>query len=118
MELHRGAARNLERMSDPIFAGAVNAGGASTPSLRVFAVQFVDGGHTTWHRHTSDQILIVTEGRGIVATDDQEIEVEPGDIVVAPAGERHWHGAAPGGSMTHIAVLGPGDEEVLEDPRG
>jgi len=28
----------------------------------------------------------------------------PGDVVDCPPGEKHWHGAAPGTAMTHIAI--------------
>lgn len=28
----------------------------------------------------------------------------PGDVVVCPPGVRHWHGAAPGTAMTHLAI--------------
>ena len=30
--------------------------------------------------------------------------IRPGDVVWFAAGERHWHGAAPDATMTHIAV--------------
>jgi quercetin dioxygenase-like cupin family protein len=30
--------------------------------------------------------------------------VRPGDVVFVPAEERHWHGAEPGASMTHVSV--------------
>ena len=35
--------------------------------------------------------------------------IRPGDVVWCPPGEKHWHGAAPGTAMTHIAIL-----EVLD----
>jgi 4-carboxymuconolactone decarboxylase len=31
-------------------------------------------------------------------------EIRPGDVVRIPAGVKHWHGAAPDSSMTHLAV--------------
>lgn len=33
-------------------------------------------------------------------------EIKPGDVVWCPPGVKHWHGAAPGTAMTHIAVTG------------
>ena len=45
------------------------------------------------------------------------VSVSAGDTVWVPAGERHWHGAAPDSFMTHTAIsLGPThwDEEVAE----
>ncbi len=113
MDLHRGAAGKLEREIDPIFIGEVATNGIITDDLRVFFVHFPPGARTTWHAHASDQVLIVTEGTGIVATEETEVEVRPGDVVVAPAGEKHWHGATATTAMTHIAVLAPGEEVVL-----
>ena len=31
-------------------------------------------------------------------------EIRPGDVVWIPPGEKHWHGASPTNSMTHIAM--------------
>jgi len=102
----------------PIFVGEVRTqnlvaeGDASL--LRVTAVTFDDGARNKLHRHTTDQVLVVTAGRGIVATADAELRVGPGDVVLVPAGERHWHGAEPGQSFTHLSILTPG-EMVIEE---
>ena len=31
-------------------------------------------------------------------------EAAVGDLIAFEPGERHWHGATPGGPMTHIAI--------------
>jgi quercetin dioxygenase-like cupin family protein len=62
------------------------------------------GGRLNWHTHDSEQILYITEGRGIVATKEKEYVVTPGMIVYIPAGENHWHGATPDSSMTHLNI--------------
>jgi len=31
-------------------------------------------------------------------------EIQPGDVVWFPPGEKHWHGASPTTALTHIAV--------------
>lgn len=82
--------------------------------LRVTAVTFEDGARNRLHRHGADQVLVVTEGRGVVATEAEELRVGPGDVVLIPAGERHWHGAEPGGSFTHLAILTPGSMTIEE----
>ena len=93
--------------------------GGGTPSLleadqvRVLLVKFVAGGRNVWHKHTFDQILVVTEGEGIVATESEEAHVRAGDVAVIPAGEKHWHGAAPTTSMAHLAIGQPGSTEIL-----
>ncbi len=71
-------------------------------------IHFPDGVRNRMHTHTSDQVLIVTEGSGFIATDDEKLEIAVGDVVHIPTGERHWHGAAPGTTMTHITVTAAG----------
>ena len=47
----------------------------------------------------------MTEGRGLVqARGGERLEIRAGDTIVTPAGEWHWHGAAPDHFMTHLAV--------------
>jgi quercetin dioxygenase-like cupin family protein len=84
------------------------------PSLRVTAVTFRDGAVNRWHAHTTEQVLIVTDGNGIVATEREERAIAPGDIVLIEPGERHWHGAASGATMTHLAILLPGEMTLLD----
>ena len=40
-------------------------------------------------------------------------EIRPGDVVLFPAGEKHWHGAAPTTAMTHIAIQEALDGKVV-----
>lgn len=68
-------------------------------------VTFEPGARTAWHTHPLGQTLIVTAGLGRVQRDGGPVEeIRAGDIVWFPPGERHWHGAAPDQSMTHIAI--------------
>lgn len=68
-------------------------------------VTFQPGARTTWHTHPIGQRLIITEGVGWVQQWGGPIEkVREGDVVWFPAGVKHWHGAAPTSSMTHIAL--------------
>ncbi|MGK2964058.1 MAG: cupin domain-containing protein [Tepidiformaceae bacterium] len=68
------------------------------------AVTFHAGARTHWHSHSGGQILYVLEGEGRVGTVDGVTEMRPGDVVAAPPGERHWHGAAEGRDMTHLTI--------------
>ena len=69
------------------------------------SVTFEPGARTAWHSHPRGQILIVTAGTGRVQRwGDPVEEIRSGDIVRVPAGEKHWHGASPHTSMTHIAI--------------
>jgi quercetin dioxygenase-like cupin family protein len=66
-------------------------------------VHFDDGAVTFWHSHPGGQVLFLREGQGRVGTADEVVTVRPGDLVYAPANERHWHGAAQGASCTFLA---------------
>ncbi len=61
------------------------------------------------------QVLHIVEGRARVrAWGDSTHELVAGDTVVAPPGEKHWHGAAADVAMTHLAIT-CGDVTWLED---
>lgn len=69
------------------------------------SVTFEPSARTAWHTHPAGQTLIILSGFGRVQREGGPIEaIRPGDIVWFPAGEKHWHGAAPDVAMTHIAV--------------
>ena len=66
---------------------------------------FHDGAVTSWHHHPGGQLLFVVSGTGRVGTEaDGSVDIEPGTLVVAPADEAHWHGAARGVDCTMLAV--------------
>jgi quercetin dioxygenase-like cupin family protein len=71
---------------------------------RCSIVNFGQGATTGWHAHTCDQLLVITAGTGIVATEQEEQEVAVGDVVHIKAGERHWHGAKANTTMSHITI--------------
>jgi len=84
---------------------------------RVFAtsVTFEPGARTAWHTHPLGQTLIVTAGCGRVRRWGGAIEeIRPGDVVWIAPGEKHWHGAAPGTAMTHIAMQEKLDGKAVE----
>ncbi|MHA6909708.1 (R)-mandelonitrile lyase [Ralstonia pseudosolanacearum] len=73
-------------------------------------VTFAPGARSAWHTHPAGQYLIVTEGVGLTQEWGKPIrELHVGDVVWCPPGIKHWHGAAPGSSMTHLAVTGTAD---------
>jgi quercetin dioxygenase-like cupin family protein len=105
-----------ERDDLPLFTGKTSMRTAvDEGQFRVAYVTFSEGVRNKFHVHTTDQVLIVTEGKGLVMTGTEQVEVDEGDVVFAPAGEKHWHGAAPGSTMTHITITGAGGNiEQLE----
>jgi quercetin dioxygenase-like cupin family protein len=91
------------------------------PSRMVVAlVRFTPGARTNWHRHAVGQTLHVADGIGLVGTrDGTVIRVRPGDTVVCPPDEEHWHGAAVDTFMSHFAMLegtGDGDPTTWLEP--
>ena len=68
-------------------------------------VTFEPGARTAWHSHPLGQTLIVTSGVGRVQRWGNPVdEIRPGDVVWIPPGQKHWHGASPTTSMSHIAI--------------
>ena len=91
------------------FTGAVYIDTAAAPSehtrISASSVHFTPGARTAWHYHDGGQTLYVTEGRGRVQARGHEIvELNAGDVVFAPDGEEHWHGASPEHFMTHLSI--------------
>jgi quercetin dioxygenase-like cupin family protein len=79
--------------------------------VSVGSVHFAPGARSAWHCHAIGQTLYVTEGQGRVQSRGQPaVTIRPGDIVYAPGGEWHWHGAAPGHFMTHLSITEGGAE--------
>ena len=79
-------------------------------------VNFSAGSRNKFHQHTSDQILIITAGTGIVASDEEEHTVNAGDVVLIPAGENHWHGAPGATPMSHITIQAKGSTTTQNEP--
>jgi quercetin dioxygenase-like cupin family protein len=79
-----------------------------TGGFGVLLVSFGPGARLNFHAHTYEQILYVTEGKGIIATKSTEYIVTPGATVYIPPGEIHWHGAVENASFAHIAIQKPG----------
>ena len=79
-------------------------------------VNYSRGARNKFHIHSTDQVLVITSGIGVVATEDEEREVTVGDFIHIPAGEKHWHGARKESYMSHIYITGKGSQTTqLED---
>ena len=66
---------------------------------------FEPGARTAKHSHPLGQTLIVTDGVGWTQVDGDAVqECAAGDILLRPRDRRHWHGATPDSSMTHVAI--------------
>ena len=76
-------------------------------NLPVYNVTFAHGAHTFWHiHHGTCQILVAQSGQGYYQIWGEEPQkLLPGMTATIPAGVKHWHGAAPGISFQHIALM-------------
>jgi 4-carboxymuconolactone decarboxylase len=96
VEISRSHDRGRQPAPADHFTGTVTVEalfGAIEPShVSGGAVTFEAGARTAWHTHPRGQILIVTAG------------IRAGDVVRIPAGQKHWHGAAPDTAMAHVAI--------------
>lgn len=91
----------------PLFTGADVTRQPLTPDSSNFSmnvVTFGKGVRTKLHTHESDQVLIVTAGTGIIATETEQQAVTTGHVALIPAGESHSHGATEDSTFAHIAL--------------
>ena len=109
MEIKRNGSQASRKGPAEYFTGTVRIDpvfDAPEPArIRCASVTFEPGARTAWHTHPLGQTLIVIAGLGLAQRWGGPVEeIRPGDVVWFPAGEKHWHGAAPSTSMTHIAM--------------
>ncbi len=109
MEIQRIGSQPSRKGPDDWFSGTVRIDspfkGSGLARVSGAIVTFEPGARTAWHTHPLGQTLIVTAGCGCAQREGGPIEtIQPGDIVWFPPGEKHWHGAAPTTTMTHIAI--------------
>ncbi|PYH87451.1 cupin domain-containing protein, partial [Aspergillus ellipticus CBS 707.79] len=71
----------------------------------IATVTFTPCARTHWHTHEGGQVIKVTSGSGwICDLGGQARRISAGDVVWAPPGTTHWHGADQGSVMTHFVV--------------
>jgi quercetin dioxygenase-like cupin family protein len=127
MQLSHGRSGQPSEQRTATFTGTVHLDPVlNAPGVMINTVIFTPGARTHWHRHSGGQLLVVTAGRGIVATRPAGIAdvadvadvagitdvagvtdiqvVTSGDVVWAEPGEEHWHGACGDSLLTHMAV--------------
>lgn len=73
-------------------------------TFKIGFTTFFPGCRNIWHTHSSDMILVVTHGSGIMATRTEQYAVNAGDVVLIPGGEEHFHAAGADTPMTHLIV--------------
>ena len=96
-----------EAIVSPLFTGSNVTRQVLLTDSREFnmaVVNFGRGVRNKFHAHDGEQILIVTSGKGFIVTEQEKKEIGPGDVVIIPAGEKHWHGATEDSGFSHIFV--------------
>ncbi|MFK0170658.1 cupin domain-containing protein [Streptomyces sp. NPDC090306] len=103
-----------EMFSGDAWADVIHRG--EDPSrARANMVRFAPGARTAWHSHGLGQTLYIVEGIALIQSRGGDIvEARPGDVIFTPAGEEHWHGAAPDRFMAHVALWEGDDVDWLE----
>ena len=87
--------------------------------VKIANVTFEPGCRNHWHIHKAAEggglILLCTDGTGwYQAWGEKPRKLHPGDVVVIPAGVKHWHGAAKDSWFSHLSVEIPGRETANE----
>ncbi|BAE58721.1 unnamed protein product [Aspergillus oryzae RIB40] len=89
-----------------IFTGEVYFDTLHTDETTSMAnVTFTPCARTHWHTHPGGQFLKVVAGSGWICDKGSEPRrIKMGDLIWAPPGTTHWHGADDGSIMTHFVV--------------
>jgi 4-carboxymuconolactone decarboxylase len=104
------------------FTGTVLQDALATPQApsRTSAtlVTFTPGARTNWHTHKTRQVLVATQGTGMVQAKDKPPRIlRTGDVAVVPPGLVHWHGALAAHLFAHISFIetdGPDNTDWME----
>jgi quercetin dioxygenase-like cupin family protein len=109
MELKRVGSQPSMKGPEEYFTGTVRIDPLNSPPApartSVASVTFEPGARSAWHTHPLGQTLVVTAGCGWTQCEGSPIvEIRAGDVIWCPPGHKHWHGATPSTSMTHLAI--------------
>src|SRR5262249_59404159 len=80
----------------------------ASDDYRCSVVNFSPGATTGWHAHNCDQILVVTAGTGIVATEHEEYEITAGEGGQIKAGGKKGPAARKKTTRLQITTRPPG----------
>ena len=97
----------IEEITDNVLSGRVTRQSIISErndGLSIALVSFSKGTTREFNTHTFAQVLYVTEGNGIIATETEEVTVAPGTLIFIPAGERHRHSATKDSAFSHITI--------------
>ena len=111
--IHISNVEKVEATSPLFFGGKVEAqrlvDDKVAEGLKISLIFFSPGAKNRLHTHTFEQVLWVTSGKGILATEKEEHILTPGMVAYIPAGELHWHGATDDSAFAHISIATQGE---------
>jgi quercetin dioxygenase-like cupin family protein len=119
----RPAASRATRMAPASsFTGTVLQDSMATPltpsRTSATLVTFTPGARTNWHTHKTRQVLVATQGTGMVQVRGRPPHLlRAGDVAEVPPGLVHWHGALAGHLFAHISFVeteGPDNTNWME----
>ena len=113
MKVVKMAEAPKEAHRTPLFTGPDVTSQRLTPDSKDYSMNIISFGRgvrNKLHTHECDQVLLVTAGKGIVATEEKEHTVTEGDVIFIPAGEKHWYGATRDSAFAHISLTRPGSK--------
>ena len=96
-----------ELFRNPLFTGSDVTRQVLLPYSKEYNVKVVNFGkgvRNKFHTYDCKQILVVTFGKGMIATETEEKVITVGEVVIIPAGEKHRHGAIKDSKFSHIYV--------------
>ena len=82
--------------------GAISEG---DQDLEACIAVFPPGRITALHTHTSDQLLYIIAGKGVVGTETEQHLATPGKVFVTPKGQKHFQAAAKNSPLSFLFVL-------------
>ena len=114
MRILREETRSCRRGPEAWFSGIVWLDEVITSSILVATrVSFEPGARTAWHTHPRGQALRIEHGICHIQLRGEPVqELGAGDSVWIEPNEVHWHGAAPGRTMVHLAMQASDDNGV------
>jgi quercetin dioxygenase-like cupin family protein len=104
------------------FTGTVLQDSMATPltpsRTSATLVTFTPDARTNWHTHKTRQVLVATQGTGMVQVRGRPPRLlRAGDVAEVPPGLVHWHGALAGHLFAHISFVetdGPDNTNWME----
>src|SRR5437667_9925145 len=100
MKVHKPDQIPAQPVNAPLFTGGAVTRQTlltreASKDFNLGIVNFSPGARNKMHTHSSDQVLFVTAGKGIIATEKEQQVIVPGDGVPSAAEEQPARGATP-----------------------